>query len=70
MATLSGAGAAFMATGTALADAPASSEDESVPEGAGAPPAGGFGGTVEPGSMCTRDVDYGPPMGPPWERIP
>ena len=63
MAALSGAGAAFMATGTALADAPASSEDESAPEGAGAPPAGGFGGTVEPGSMCTRDVDYVPAVG-------
>ena len=45
MAALSGAGAAFMATGTALADAPASPEDESAPEGAGAPPAGGFGQT-------------------------
>ena len=63
MAALSGAGAAFMATGTALADAPASPEDESAPEGAGAPPAGGFGGPVEPGSMCTRDVDYVPAVG-------
>ena len=61
-AALSGAGAALMASGTALADTAAPAEDQAgAPEGAGAP--GGFGGPVEPGSMCTRDVDYVPAVG-------
>ena len=61
-AALSGAGAALMASGTALADTAAPAEDQAgAPEGAGA--TGGFGGPVEPGSMCTRDVDYVPAVG-------
>ena len=64
-AALSGAGAALMASGTALADTAAPAEDKAgAPEGsetAGNP--GGFGGPVEPGSMCTRDVDYVPAVG-------
>ena len=71
-AAVAGAGfTALAAAGTALADAPASAEgdalaDGDAPEGdaAGAPaPAGPMGGPVEPGSMCTRDVDYVPAVG-------
>ena len=66
-AALTGAGLAALNAGVALADAPADAapEADAAGESEGAAPAGGLpgAGSVEPGSMCTRDVDYVPAVG-------
>ena len=88
-AGVTAAGLATLGAASALADqAPAGdapAEGDAAPEGDGAPAGGGapMGGAVEPGSMCTRDVDYVPavgeypvgvPMGTPknldWMAVP